>query len=242
MSQRSVIVLAILVGLIGLWKLLHPTHSYRYRLTIEVENNGEVHSGSSVVELNTTRNFFLSALDTVPDWTTAYRGEAVFVDLGGGDHLIALLESTNGDRPTASFPSRVILGNKIANSTPSGVLDALTTKYPDRLAEANAKTYTVQLDQMPPLIRFRNLDDPMSVESVDPADPAASYGSGVMFRSARLEISNAPVTRGIVQRLPWLGRMRPDTALSGRKGSLWKAGDLPYSTPDQITYRNFLAE
>jgi hypothetical protein len=241
-SRRLVAGMAILVCLIVLWNFLHPTYSYRYRLTVEVEKNGKLHSGSSVIELTTTRNYFLSALDTVPEWETAYRGEAVFVDLGGSDHLIALLESPNGKRPTARFPSNVILGEETAKTGIFVGLDVLPTKYPDRLAEAKGKPYPVNLEQMPPLIRFRQLDDPLTVERVDPANLAASYGLGVVLRGAHLEITEDAVSNGIAKRLPWLGRMRPDKALSGDGGSSWRAGELPYSTPRQIAYWNFLAE
>lgn len=241
-AQRAVIAIVIFIGLFGLWNLLHPTHSYRYRLTVEVEKDGKVHSGSSVVELITTRNFFLSALDTVPEWGTAYRGEAVFVDLGGGDHLVTLLVTTDETGPTASLPSRVILGAETARGKLAGVYDALTTQYPGRLADAEGRSYPVTFDQLPPMIRFRDLDDPLTVERVDPADLAASYGPGVVFRAAKLEITRDTITEAITQRLPWLNQMRPDKSLSGSIGTSWLAGDLPYANPRQIAYRNFLAE
>lgn len=241
-SQRLVVGLTLLLCLFALWKLLHPVHSYRYRLTIEVEKNGQLRSGSSVIELKTTRNFFLSALEMVPDWETAYHGEAVFVDLGEGDHLIALLQGPNSPHETARFPSNVILGNDTARSGLYIGPDVLSTRYPGRLADAKGKSYAVSVEQLPPLIRFREIEDPMTVERVDPADLAASFGPDVVLRSAHLEITRDEVTVGIAGRLPWLARLRPDKSLSGRKGSLFQAGEVLNSKPNHINYYHLLAD
>jgi hypothetical protein len=54
------------------------------------------------------------------------------------------------------------------------------------------------------LVRFRDLHDPASVERVDPSDLAASFGAGVKLERMSIEITDAPVTKGIEAVLPWL--------------------------------------
>jgi hypothetical protein len=54
------------------------------------------------------------------------------------------------------------------------------------------------------LVRFRDPSDPTRVELVDPLDLAASFGPGVILKSAFAEITGDPITQGIEDRLPWL--------------------------------------
>jgi hypothetical protein len=69
---------------------------------------------------------------------------------------------------------------------------------------------------LPLLVRFRDISDPKTVEKVDPANLAASFGAGVKLTRATIEtvpsgywpfnlfgIGGSPVTRGIEARLPW---------------------------------------
>ncbi len=143
MNKKIFIAVILIVGVTILWKIAYPVHTYRYRLTIDIEKNGIVHSGSSVIELITTRNLLLAGLDNIPEWETYPRGEAVFVDLGDGDNLIALLVYPGGwyFGATAILPSRVILGDAVARR--GKALDVLSTEYPNRLAQAKGKSFPV---------------------------------------------------------------------------------------------------
>ncbi len=53
------------------------------------------------------------------------------------------------------------------------------------------------------LARFRDINDPKTLERVDPKNLAASFGPGVTHVGAHAELTNAPVTTGIAKRLPW---------------------------------------
>ena len=69
-----------------------PSVTYRYRLTVEVETPDGMRSGSSVIETNihdTTGNWW--ALGEARRASSRVRGEAVFVDLGSGRNVVALL-------------------------------------------------------------------------------------------------------------------------------------------------------
>lgn len=227
----------IVVGALLALKFLH--RSYRYRLTINVERNGVVHSGSSVIELDTVSTGPLGGLDNVPAWETHPRGEAVFVDLGDGMNLIALLyyDSAGSLQQTSVLPSRVILGDEVTRRL--GIrFDDLSTLFRGELAETTGKTFPVAPAQLPPLIRFRDVNDPITVERVDPADLAGAYGADLAFRGATLEITNDAVTKGISRRLPWLSALKPDKALNGGTGTIFRRGDIPFSTAGNISYSN----
>ncbi|HBM06154.1 MAG TPA: hypothetical protein DD369_11230, partial [Erythrobacter sp.] len=60
----------------------------------------------------------------------------------------------------------------------------------------------------PMLVTFGDLDDPASVERVDPDDLAATFGEGVRLKRITVQITDDPVTSGIEQRLGWLGNIR----------------------------------
>ena len=69
-----------------------PTVTYGYRLTVEVETRQGLRSGSSVIE-TTTRDTTRAVLST-PEArmvSSKVRGEAVFVDLGEGRNVVAIL-------------------------------------------------------------------------------------------------------------------------------------------------------
>jgi hypothetical protein len=70
---------------------------------------------------------------------------------------------------------------------------------------------------LPLLVRFRDIDDPKSVEEVDPLDIGKSFGAGAELVRATIEIvpvgiwplnsfgiTGEPITTGIEKRLSWL--------------------------------------
>jgi hypothetical protein len=231
--------IAIFVGLalvlLATWTLLHPVHQYRFRMTIEVEKDGLTRTGSSVIELRTRKLPFLSRLTEAPLWETRIKGEAVFVDLGDGDHVIAPLLGSNDEVKTASLPSRAILGDEAANAGGPGVLDTLSTLHPGKLREAVGRRYRLKDEQMPPLIRFRRLDEPQSVEKVE----LASGKTGPMIKGW-IEITDDKVTQTIRQHLPWLEPGEADRSLSGRRGRTFDAGEELYSRPNHFSQGNFI--
>ena len=58
------------------------------------------------------------------------------------------------------------------------------------------------------LVTFGDLDDPTSVEEVDPDDLAATFGEGVSLKRITVQMTDDLVTTGIEERLGWLGKIR----------------------------------
>jgi hypothetical protein len=54
-------------------------------------------------------------------------------------------------------------------------------------------------------VRFKDEKDPKTVEAVDPANLAASFGDGVRLKRVTIETTTDPVTTGIERRLPKYG-------------------------------------
>jgi hypothetical protein len=90
MNRLGIIALT-LVGIFALYKLSYPTYSCRYRMTVNVEVDGQTRSGSSVIEFSVTKQ--MRFLPDVNPIRLDAEGEAVFVDLGGQRSIVALLRS-----------------------------------------------------------------------------------------------------------------------------------------------------
>lgn len=99
MMRRGFIGLLVAGGAlaIGACGALFPSWTYRYRLTVEVVDNGRVYSGSSVIQIKRER--------TTNGVGGIVTGEAVAVDIGDKGTLFALLDSdvwAAGSRTTLS--------------------------------------------------------------------------------------------------------------------------------------------
>ena len=59
----------------------------------------------------------------------------------------------------------------------------------------------------PMLVTFTDIDDPKSVQRVDPANLAASFGPGIRLKRITVEVTDDDVTTGIEKRLRWLDHL-----------------------------------
>ncbi len=182
----------------------------RYRLTVELETPAGPRTGSSVIEVKGARN---------PDWVNPegrgtrgqYRGEAVAVDLPDGQTLFALLQAEGGSADAAEWP--VMAYADILNPK-ADFVDNL--KQLNQISRADViktlpKTVHIipnggsEVSALPMLVTFTDINDPKSVQRVDPNDLASSFGEGIKLKAITIEITDAPVTTGIERRLGWLG-------------------------------------
>ena len=172
-------VLGVLAVLVAVWEFwLFPSWTIRYRLTLDVAVGGKVRTGSGVIETvwNDQWIKFPLAPIGVP-WGVDVRGEAVAVDLGSRGILFALLKA---DETRASGPDGWDL-------PPSFLVDAFygpvgqggATRQ--MLSELKSRRDVVDVPPglLPMLVRFRDINDPKSVERVEPSDLAKSFGPDV---------------------------------------------------------------
>ena len=214
-------VLAMTIATAVLWGagFFHDgTPDYRYRLTVEVETPEGLKTGSSVIEVKTS----VAGRNSIPvpgAVSHRVRGEAVTVDLGARGVLFALLRSDDN----TDWASNVVY--RLAPKVPR-VRDAeggfssdsdFEAQYSAMLTHRDLivlpRTFPEQghlRDQpaLPMLVRFGDMADPTSVERVDPANLAADFGPGVKLMRITVQLTNDPVTTGIVERLSWLSYHR----------------------------------
>lgn len=184
------------------------SETIRYRLTINVEVDGKLVSGSGVIQVkqSDTRGLFGS----MGGFGNEVSGKAVVVDLGPHGTLFALLRGPKAGYGDLGGPAWMLL-HAFAD-----LLKSETDPLPRvRLLREQRPRRVLKVDEIPMLVEFRDLDDPKSVEQIDPRNLAATFGSGVVLRDAVIEVTEDPLTTGIEVKLPWLTTMR--TQLDGDK-------------------------
>ena len=180
-------------------RINRPGHKYRLAMTVETPEG--VKSASGVVAVHPDRGYSRGG-------HTRTVGDAVFVDLGGGRNLVALLAHLDN--------------NKIdLDATNYVALRAYTAAGGRRVSfnEMNKMTGTVPVQGalIPVLVTFADPANPASARAVSPDDMEAVLGPGYRLQGITAEaVPNGfwpldfggalgePVTRGILAKLPWL--------------------------------------
>jgi hypothetical protein len=190
--------------LIGCSKRL-PT--YRYRLTVEVDTPQGLRRGSSVIEVRTVDQIAFPGPEAGIA-RTSVTGEAVAVDLPGGQTLFALLRN---DAHSSNFPSQVIWEAYPPLVTPDAASALRALLKQDGLRVLAPRSY-------PTLARFRDIRNSASVVRVNPADLAASFGNNTRLRRITIELTDAAVSEGIRKKLVWLSEFPEPSLKPGHSG------------------------
>ena len=173
--------------------------SYRYRMTVEVNTPQGVRTGSAVREVSYSRRF-----EGV--YNANVRGEAVAVDLPGGQTLYALLSDTGGD---LDYAGRVADWALKADLKPGGANVDYDAGDFAELWPTQPKTESpLWQTRGPRLVRFRNESDPASVERVEAGNLTASFGPSIKLKRITVEITDARVTENIADRFAWFKKYK----------------------------------
>jgi hypothetical protein len=212
MARRGV--LGLLAGtatfaLAGCGKLFgFPRASLRYRMTVEIETPEGIKIGSSVLE-----STLISGPNTgaASGLTSSLKGEAVAVDVGGGQTLFALLSSPS--QHSASDYQDQLFNNALeagAVSVPPMPRLYKSSEWAEmrKMATELKPKLTLPPALYPMLVRFRNIADPKSIEAVEPDALAATFGAGVTLKRITLAVTDDPVTSGIEKKLVWWTRAK----------------------------------
>lgn len=182
----------------------------RYQLTLRAEVDGEPKTGSGVIEVTYSKN---NDPISQAEFSIDVRGEAVVLDLGPRGTLFALLRAGTDSR---SGPEYIVLK---AFNLPGGALPSPVTSGLQQVRHLSGKR-ELPLKSLPLLVRFLDVNNPKTLERVDPLHLQKSFGSGVELKRATLEIvpsgiwpfnslgvTGEPITMGVNRRLKWLDRL-----------------------------------
>jgi hypothetical protein len=211
MMRTLGIIIASLVALIVLliggtiaWVKLvaYPDYSYRYRLTLSIETDGEVHTGSSVIEVVWSGGI---PFGDVGPYVEGRRGQATFIDLGKRGAVVAvLLAPSYTERGIAVWPEGTDVV-WLASRAFGAVRETEALPLQERLARLTRLTGRRDLaaDNMPRLIWFSNVADLKTARVIKPADMPSLFGAGARITAAYVEITRDPIIIDIDKKLPW---------------------------------------
>ena len=152
-------------------RINRPGH--KYRLTVEVETPAGIKSASGVLAVTPDRGYSRNGHTTT-------RGDALFIDLGGGRNLVALL--AHDDNKVLDLDGM----NYVA-------LRAYTAAGGQRMSfnEMSRMHGVVPArgDLIPVLATFSDPADPSTMRAVPPDDLASSFGSGFSLRASNCWIA-----------------------------------------------------
>jgi hypothetical protein len=193
--------------------------SHKYRLAVAVETPDGVKSASGVLSVHPDRGYSRHG-------STLTKGDALFVDLGGGRNLVALLAHTD-EKGLLDGINYVALRayNAAGRNASFNNISRMTGAVP------------VTGALMPVLATFADPADPATMRLIQPDDLQTSFGQGFRLQAITAEaVPNGlwpldfggplgePVTRGIEARLPWWGR-------AGGSAAALQAAGLPPTQP-----------
>ena len=198
MKWLGVVGVLIVVALAAVvrYDMAYPSVTVRYRLTVEVQVDGELKAASGVREVTYTKQPQLAAQHEL---SIGYRGDAIALDLGSRGTLFALLKEGRDER---SGPEWIVLR---AFDFDGGSLPSPVEVGGEQVARLSGKR-ELSLDNLPKLVRFRDINNPMTVEGVNPFNISERFGAGTKLVRVTLEIvpPGEPITTGIDQKLKWL--------------------------------------
>lgn len=198
-------------------RINRPNH--KYRLTVEVETPQGVRSASGIMAVHPDRSYSRGGKTTT-------KGDAVFVDLGGGKNLVALLAHLDKTLELDEINYVALRAYKAAGRNVSfNQMSQMTGMVP------------VTGEVIPVLVSFSDPADPATARLVPPDDIEGALGKGIRLRGVSAEVVpngvwpldfggplGDPVTRGIATRLPWLNGT--DDAAGKEAGKALQAAGL----------------
>jgi hypothetical protein len=194
--------------------LIWPSDRLRQRITVEVETPQGLRTGSSVVETEVREG---KSWGDASGTKFVLKGEAVALDLGGGQTLFALLSGADGGDATG-YQTRLLSETlrAIGASGPAGDVSKLNLMETRAAAKRARAVMALPENLYPMLVRFKDINDPKSVALVDPLALDNSFGTGVKLRRVTVTVTDDPVTSGIEKRLGWLGEHRNNSFAGNR--------------------------
>jgi hypothetical protein len=193
MKWAGAALLVVIAVAVAIYKMAFPNYTYRYQLSLALEIEGQIYTGSSVIEVSWSCGMKIadSGCGAVLD------GQATLVDLGPRGVLIATLHSGVRVAPISAAHGTdaiFLCANAFGNQSTFGELPALPLLSGRRdLSPTN----------FPYLVWLPHPDDPKSARELAPESISRTIDPTAHFVEASVEITRNPVVIDIDRKLPW---------------------------------------
>ncbi|TWB86956.1 hypothetical protein FBZ93_1242 [Bradyrhizobium macuxiense] len=193
MKRILLVTSMVLVAAFATYKFFYPTYTYRYRLTVNIEADGKLHSGSSVVEVT----WYAHLLPALVSFSSELRGQAALVDLEGHGVMVATLtaEHWGAHDGNAGWSALWLVPRGF------GVDDSIEGL--SKLVNLRGKR-ELALDNLPRILWFSNPRDPTTARTILVDDIPSVLGPSARFAGASVEMTTDPLVTDIRQKLPWI--------------------------------------
>ncbi len=207
MKRGWIIGIVLVLAMLGYCRHVIFPYSWHQKMTLEVEVDGQLYSGSSVVKVHVGESDPITKRLGYPLQFGA-RGEAAFVELPANRYLFALLDGG----PSDSGPQTNAL-NIFKDQLPKKGMERFSI-----LSKSRLKT-DIPRSHYPLLVTFTDITDPKTVQEVDSENLAETFGPEVLLKRITLEITDEPVTKGKIEGvLGWYWAYRENGfRLNGKK-------------------------
>ena len=210
--------IALLVGAICfylVYSYFTTVYHYNYRLTLEVEADGKVYSGSSVISVQVEDN--RQALWVHPGWATSAWGASPWVDLGErGVVLVSVEPMIRTLQERASLPfggGSFALAAFLRNEPPFNDLfnELNLTRIAKIKERGEVKPDRAQLVWMP------DPNKPKGAQFFPPNDQSELEARGINVRALYVEMTSERADySAIYEKFPWLKSMSQTSPLKHR--------------------------
>lgn len=191
-SRRDVLGLLVAGSAIGLTGCgAYGGASYRFRMTVEADTPQGQLTGSSVYEVSAKKMLRLTSEERAGSGGT--RGQALILDLHNGPVFVTLKMPVAGDH-LGTRATKALLPQ-----TRSGDIDANLAAVSELGGWFAAHKAELPREDWPLMVRFRDINDPGSVERVEPGS--------IGVKRLLLETTSDDLSVGIQETLPWLTRI-----------------------------------
>lgn len=200
-----IVVLVLIAASVAYWQHFWFPYTWHQKMTVAVEMDGQLYTGSSVVKVTVSDS---DPLTKGLGFSSQFgaRGEAAFVELPGKRYLFALLD---GGPPDSGPQTNAI--NIFKDQLPRSGDERFAIVVKSRFKKDILRSH------YPLLVTFTDIAYPKTVQQVDPDNLAATFGPGVSLKRITLEITDEPVTEGKIEKvLGWLDTVG-DGMLDGQR-------------------------
>ncbi len=227
-SKRCLVGALVLAGLYLLFMLALDTSRYRFRMTVEVATPHGLKSGSSVMEVEVSRE--LLRFGDMGPGSGGLKGEAVAVDLPDGPLFVLPKQKDAGQNLLDENATAALIGHGreavIASRGKVTLFEDFMASV-KQLGQRQSVGHTAELPRAdwPMMVRFRDVHDVKSVEEVVPET--------VGVQRIVLQVTREPVSEELAKRLKLLGIEKGH----GLDDSHSVSGDLTLA--QELGYRDF---
>jgi hypothetical protein len=223
-------VLLVIGGGFAWWHFTFPTASYRYRLSVAVEVDDQLYSGSSVIEVR--YRFYPQFMWPVDGmYRLKLLGEATVVEVGPRSALVATLGGSSDQTAVSAY---FLAGRALQPFAVQGTGWYSGTLERVRALSRITESANLTPDNMPLFIWFADKSDPESGREVKPGDFSSVIGDRAHLASAKVQITNDPIVIDIPEKLPLYKKLpQPPEIVESTNGPAWTWARFiaPWSVP-----------